>query len=148
MVYSVGDILYVDGESYCVVGKITYRNTYDSSCWDEYRMMKLDGGKVVICSHLGKPKNGPEAKFSLAPAAARLAELLPGTKVTFAADDEVVGANAKAAVAAMADGDIVVLENTRFRGNDETKNGENISKELADLVDGQVFVMDAFGSSH
>ena len=107
-----------------------------------------DGGKVVICSHLGKPKNGPEAKFSLAPAAARLAELLPGTKVTFAADDEVVGANAKAAVAAMADGDIVVLENTRFRGNDETKNGENLSKELADLVDGQVFVMDAFGSSH
>ena len=107
-----------------------------------------DGGKVVICSHLGKPKHGPEAKFSLAPAAARLAELLPGTKVTFAADDEVVGANAKAAVAAMADGDIVVLENTRFRGNDETKNGENLSKELADLVDGQVFVMDAFGSSH
>ncbi len=107
-----------------------------------------DGGKVVICSHLGKPKNGPEAKFSLAPAAARLAELLPGTKVTFAADDEVVGANAKAAVASMADGDIVVLENTRFRGNDETKNGENLSKELADLVDGQVFVMDAFGSSH
>ena len=107
-----------------------------------------DGGKVVLCSHLGKPKNGPEAKFSLAPAAARLAELLPGTKVTFAADDEVVGANAKAAVAAMADGDIVILENTRFRGNDETKNGENLSKELAELVDGQVFVMDAFGSAH
>ncbi len=107
-----------------------------------------DGGKVVLCSHLGKPKNGPEAKFSLKPAADRLAELLPGTKVTFAADDEVVGANAKAAVSAMADGDIVVLENTRFRGTDETKNGENLSKELADLVDGQVFVMDAFGSAH
>ncbi|MBR4346291.1 MAG: phosphoglycerate kinase [Oscillospiraceae bacterium] len=107
-----------------------------------------DGGKVVLCSHLGKPKNGPEAKFSLKPAADRLAELLPGTKVTFAADDEVVGANAKAAVAAMGEGDIVVLENTRFRGADETKNGENLSKELADLVDGQVFVMDAFGSSH
>ena len=107
-----------------------------------------DGGKVVLCSHLGKPKNGPEAKFSLKSAADRLAELLPGTKVTFAADDEVVGANAKAAVAAMGEGDIVVLENTRFRGADETKNGENLSKELADLVDGQVFVMDAFGSSH
>jgi len=107
-----------------------------------------DGGKVVLCSHLGKPKNGPEAKFSLKPAADRLAELLPGTKVTFAADDTVVGDNAKKAVAEMADGDIVVLENTRFRGNDETKNGEDFSKELADLVDGQVFVMDAFGSSH
>ncbi len=112
------------------------------------KKLVADGGKVVLCSHLGKPKNGPEAKFSLAPAAARLAELLPGTKVTFAADDEVVGANAKAAVAAMAEGDIVVLENTRFRGADETKNGENLSKELADLVDGQVFVMDAFGSAH
>ena len=107
-----------------------------------------DGGRVVLCSHLGKPKNGPEAKFSLKPAADRLAELLPGTKVTFAADDAVVGENAKKAVAEMADGDIVVLENTRFRGNDETKNGEEFSKELADLVDGQVFVMDAFGSSH
>ena len=107
-----------------------------------------DGGKVVLCSHLGKPKNGPEAKFSLKPAADRLAELLPGTKVTFAADDTVVGENAKKAVAEMADGDIVVLENTRFRGNDETKNGEEFSKELADLVDDQVFVMDAFGSSH
>ena len=112
------------------------------------KKLVADGGKVVLCSHLGKPKNGPEAKFSLAPAAARLAELLPGTKVTFAADDEVVGANAKAAVAAMAEGDIVVLENTRFRGADETKNGENLSKELAELVDGQVFVMDAFGSAH
>ncbi len=107
-----------------------------------------DGGKVVLCSHLGKPKNGPEAKFSLKPAADRLAELLPGTKVTFAADDTVVGENAKKAVAEMADGDIVVLQNTRFRGNDETKNGEEFSKELADLVDDQVFVMDAFGSSH
>ncbi|MBP0965797.1 MAG: phosphoglycerate kinase [Oscillospiraceae bacterium] len=107
-----------------------------------------DGGKVVLCSHLGKPKNGPEAKFSLKPAADRLAELLPGTKVTFAPDDSVVGDNAKKAVSEMADGDIVVLENTRFRGADETKNGENLSKELADLVDGEVFVMDAFGSSH
>ena len=107
-----------------------------------------DGGKVVLCSHLGKPKNGPEAKFSLAPVAKRLEEVLPGTKVTFAADETVVGDNAKKAVAEMADGDVVLLENTRFRGADETKNGEGFSKELADLVDGQVFVMDAFGSAH
>ncbi|MBR1740070.1 MAG: phosphoglycerate kinase [Ruminococcus sp.] len=106
-----------------------------------------NGAKVVLCSHLGKPKNGPEAKFSLAPAAARLAELVD-TKVTFAADDTVVGENAKKAVAEMNDGEIVVLENTRFRGAEETKNGEDFAKELADLVDGQVFVMDAFGSAH
>ncbi len=107
-----------------------------------------DGGKVVLCSHLGKPKNGPEEKFSLAPVAARLAEVLAPTKVTFANDDTVVGENAKAAVAAMADGDVVLLQNTRFRGAEETKNGEEFSKELADLVDGEVFVMDAFGSAH
>ncbi len=106
-----------------------------------------NGAKVVLCSHLGKPKNGPEAKFSLKPAADRLAELV-STKVTFAADDTVVGDNAKKAVAEMADGEIVVLENTRFRGADETKNGEGFAKELADLVDGEVFVMDAFGSAH
>lgn len=106
-----------------------------------------NGAKVVLCSHLGKPKNGPEAKFSLAPAAARLAELV-NTKVVFAADDTVVGDNAKKAVAEMADGEIVVLENTRFRGAEETKNGEEFSKELAELVDGEVFVMDAFGSAH
>ncbi len=107
-----------------------------------------DGGKLVLCSHLGKPKNGPEEKFSLAPVAARLAELLPGVKVTFADDDTVVGDNAKKAVAEMADGDVVLLQNTRFRGADETKNGENLSKELGELVDGEVFVMDAFGSAH
>jgi len=114
------------------------------------KKLLADGGKLVLCSHLGKPKNGPEAKFSLAPVAKRLAELLPGTKVVFAADDTVVGANAKAAVAAMGEGEIVLLENTRFRGNEETKEAEydGFSKELADLVDGQVFVMDAFGSSH
>lgn len=106
-----------------------------------------NGAKIVLCSHLGKPKNGPEDKFSLAPAAARLAELV-NTKVTFAKDDTVVGENAKKAVAEMKDGEIVVLENTRFRGNEETKNGEEFSKELADLVDGQAFVMDAFGSAH
>ncbi|MCH5204901.1 MAG: phosphoglycerate kinase [Oscillospiraceae bacterium] len=106
-----------------------------------------NGAKVVLCSHLGKPKNGPEAKFSLKPAADRLAELVK-CKVTFAPDDAVVGENAKKAVAEMNGGEIVVLENTRFRGADETKNGENLSKELAELVDGEIFVMDAFGSSH
>lgn len=111
------------------------------------KKLVADGGKVVLCSHLGKPKNGPEAKFSLAPAAARLAELVD-TKVVFAADDTVVGENAKKAVAEMADSEIVVLENTRFRGAEETKNGEAFAKELADLVDDEVFVMDAFGSAH
>ncbi|MBP1572510.1 MAG: phosphoglycerate kinase [Oscillospiraceae bacterium] len=106
-----------------------------------------NGAKVVLCSHLGKPKNGPEDKFSLAPAAARLAELVTA-KVTFAKDDTVVGDNAKKAVAEMGEGEIVVLENTRFRGAEETKNGEEFAKELAQLVDGEAFVMDAFGSAH
>ena len=104
-----------------------------------------DGGKVILCSHLGKPKNGPEEKFSLAPVAKRLSELL-GKDLVFANDDTVVGENAKAAVAAMKDGDVVLLQNTRFRGADETKNGAEFSKELASLAD--VFVMDAFGSAH
>lgn len=111
------------------------------------KKLVADGGKVVLCSHLGKPKNGPEDKFSLAPAAKRLAELVD-TKVVFAKDDTVVGENAKKAVAEMKDGEIVILENTRFRGAEETKNGEEFAKELADLVDNEVFVMDAFGSSH
>ena len=106
-----------------------------------------NGAKIVLCLHLGKPKNGPEDKFSLKAAADRLAELV-STKVTFAKDDTVVGENAKKAVAEMKDGEIVVLENTRFRGADETKNGEGFAKELADLVDDDVFVMDAFGSAH
>ncbi|MEG1271047.1 MAG: phosphoglycerate kinase, partial [Ruthenibacterium sp.] len=79
-----------------------------------------NGGRVILCSHLGKPKNGPEEKFSLAPVSVRLGELL-GKKVTFANDDNVVGENAKAAVAAMQDGDVVLLQNTRFR-KEETKN--------------------------
>ena len=103
-----------------------------------------DGGKVILCSHLGKPKNGPEDKFSLAPVAARLAELL-GKEVIFANDDEVVGENAKNAVANMNDGDVVLLQNTRFR-KEETKNLEPFSSELASLAD--AFVMDAFGSAH
>ncbi len=103
-----------------------------------------DGGKVILCSHLGKPKNGPEEKFSLAPVAVRLSELL-GQEVVFANDDEVVGEHAKAAVAAMKDGDVVLLQNTRFR-KEETKNLEPFSSELASLAD--VYVMDAFGSAH
>lgn len=104
-----------------------------------------EGGKVILCSHLGKPKNGPEAKFSLKAAADRLAELV-SAKVTFVPSDKVVDDSVKAAVDAMQDGEIVVLENTRFRGAEETKNGEAFSKELASLAD--VFVMDAFGSAH
>src|SRR5574344_1460087 len=103
-----------------------------------------DGGKVILCSHLGKPKNGPEDKFSLAPVAARLSELL-GKNVEFAKDDEVVGENARKAVASMNDGDVVLLENTRFR-SEETKNIESFSKDLASITD--IFVMDAFGSAH
>ena len=130
-------------------GEITNDNRITAAL-PTIKKLLSEGGKVVLCSHLGKPKNGPEAKFSLAPVAKRLAELLPETKVVFAADDAVVGENANAAVAAMKDGEIVLLENTRFRGNEETKEAEydGFSKELADLVDGQVFVMDAFGSSH
>ena len=128
------------------VGFITNDNRIQAAL-PTIKKLISDGGKVVLCSHLGKPKNGPEAKFSLKAAADRLAELVD-TKVVFAADDNVVGENAKKAVAEMKDGEIVVLENTRFRGADETKNGENLSKELGDLVDNQVFVMDAFGSAH
>ncbi|NLP26365.1 MAG: phosphoglycerate kinase [Clostridiales bacterium] len=103
-----------------------------------------DGGKIILCSHLGKPKNGPEDKFSLAPVAKRLSELLE-KEVVFAKDDEVVGENARKAVAEMNDGDVVLLENTRFRA-EETKNTESFSKDLAEITD--VFVMDAFGSAH
>lgn len=127
-------------------GKITNDNRITAAL-PTINKLTENGAKVVLCSHLGKPKNGPEAKFSLKPAADRLAELVK-SKVTFAPDDNVVGENAKKAVAAMNDGEIVVLENTRFRGSDETKNGEGFSKELADLVNNEIFVMDAFGSSH
>lgn len=108
------------------------------------RKLIADGGKVILCSHLGKPKNGPEDKFSLAPVAVRLSELL-GKNVVFANDDNVVGENAKAAVAAMKEGDVVLLQNTRFR-KEETKNIEDFSKELASLAD--AYVDDAFGSCH
>ncbi len=103
-----------------------------------------DGGQIILCSHLGKPKGEPKPELSLAPVAKRLAELL-GQEVKFAADANVVGDNAKAAVAAMKDGDVVLLENTRYRA-EETKNGEAFSEELASLAD--VFVNDAFGTAH
>ena len=103
-----------------------------------------DGAQVILCSHLGKVKNGPNEKESLAPVAKRLAELL-NQEVVFAADDVVVGENAKKAVAAMKDGDVVLLQNTRFRP-EETKNGEAFSKELASLCD--IYVNDAFGAAH
>jgi phosphoglycerate kinase len=104
-----------------------------------------DGGKVILCSHLGKVKNGPNEGESLAPVAKRLSEKL-GKEVNFVADYNVTGEAATAAVNAMKEGDVVLLQNTRFRGAEETKNGEQFSKELADLAD--VYVCDAFGSSH
>ncbi len=125
----------------------------DGKITDEHRLVaalptikKLiaDGGKVILCSHLGKPKGEPKPELSLAPVAKRLSELL-GQEVKFAADPEVVGPNAKAAVEAMKDGEVVLLENTRYRA-EETKNGEAFSKELASLAD--VFVNDAFGTAH
>ena len=104
-----------------------------------------DGGKVILCSHLGKVKNGPNEGESLAPVAKRLSEKL-GKEVVFVSDYNVTGEAATAAVAAMNEGDVVLLQNTRFRGKEETKNGEEFSKELADLAD--IYVCDAFGSSH
>ncbi len=103
-----------------------------------------NGAKVILCSHMGKPKGEPKPEFSLAPVAKRLSEKL-GKEVLFAADPEVVGENAKKAVAEMKDGDIVLLENTRYRA-EETKNIETFSKELASLAD--IFVNDAFGTAH
>ena len=104
-----------------------------------------NGAKVILCSHLGKVKNGPNEDESLAPVAVRLSEKL-GKNVVFVADYNVTGEEATKAVAAMNDGDVVLLQNTRFRGSEETKNGEQFSKELADLAD--LYVCDAFGSAH
>ncbi|MBQ6312412.1 MAG: phosphoglycerate kinase [Lachnospiraceae bacterium] len=103
-----------------------------------------DGGRLILCSHLGRPKGNPVPEMSLAPVAVRLSELL-GQEVVFAADDEVVGENAKKAAAALEDGQVMLLENTRYRA-EETKNGEALSKELASLCD--VYVNDAFGTAH
>ena len=109
------------------------------------KKLVADGGKVILCSHLGKVKTEEDKKTkSLAPVAKKLSELL-GQPVTFAPDPEVVGENARKAVASMADGDVVLLENTRFRP-EETKNGDAFSEDLASLAD--VFVNDAFGTAH
>ena len=124
-------------------GKITDENRLVASL-PTIKKLIADGGKVILCSHLGKPKGEPKPELSLAPVAVRLSELL-GQEVKFAADPEVVGQNAKAAVAAMKDGDVVLLENTRYR-IEETKNGEAFSKELASLCD--IYVDDAFGTAH
>ena len=124
-------------------GKITDENRLVAAL-PTIKKLIADGGKIILCSHLGKPKGEPKPELSLAPVAVRLSELL-GQEVKFAADDNVVGENAKAAVAAMKDGDVVLLENTRYRA-EETKNEDNFSKELASLAD--VFVNDAFGTAH
>ena len=124
-------------------GKITNDNRIVAAL-PTIKKLVADGGRVILCSHLGKPKNGPEEKFSLAPCAERLSQLL-GQPVVFANDDTVVGDNAKAAVAAMQDGDVVLLQNTRFR-KEETKNLPEFSKDLASLAD--AYVNDAFGSAH
>ncbi len=124
-------------------GKITDENRLTAALPTIKKLIN-DGGKVILCSHLGKPKGEPKPELSLAPVAKRLSELL-GKEVVFAADPEVVGPNAKAAVEVMKDGDVVLLENTRYRA-EETKNGEAFSKELASLC--EVFVNDAFGTAH
>ena len=124
-------------------GVITNENRINAALPTIQKLVN-DGAKVILCSHLGKPKNGPEAKFSLAPVAVALSAKL-GKTVVFADDDNVVGENAKAAVAAMNNGDVVLLQNTRFR-KEETKNIEDFSKELASLAD--CYVDDAFGSCH
>lgn len=124
-------------------GKITDENRLVAAL-PTIKKLIADGGRVILCSHLGKPKGEPKPELSLAPVAARLTELL-GQEVKFAADANVVGDNAKAAVEAMNDGDVILLENTRYRA-EETKNGEAFSKELASLC--EVFVNDAFGTAH
>ncbi len=124
-------------------GKITDENRLVAAL-PTIKKLIADGGRIILCSHLGKPKGEPKPELSLAPVAKRLSELL-GQDVKFAADAEVVGENAKAAVEAMQDGEVVLLENTRYR-IEETKNGEAFSKELASLC--EVFVNDAFGTAH
>ena len=124
-------------------GVITNENRINAAMPTIQKLVN-DGAKVILCSHLGKPKNGPEAKFSLAPVAKALSAKL-GKEVVFADDDNVVGEQAKAAVAAMNNGDVVLLQNTRFR-KEETKNVPAFSEELASLAD--AYVDDAFGSCH
>ena len=124
-------------------GVITDENRINAAL-PTIKKLIADGGKVILCSHLGKPKGEPKPELSLAPVAKALSEKL-GKEVVFAADDNVVGENAKKAVAAMNDGDVVLLQNTRYRA-EETKNGEAFSAELGSLAD--IFVNDAFGTAH
>lgn len=124
-------------------GKITDENRLVAAL-PTIKKLLADGGRVILCSHLGKPKGEPKPELSLAPVAARLSELL-GQNVVFAADDEVVGANARAAAEALKDGEVMLLQNTRYR-KEETKNEETFSKDLASLA--EVFVNDAFGTAH
>ena len=124
-------------------GVITDENRINAALPTIEKLIK-DGGKVILCSHLGKPKGEPKPELSLAPVAKALSEKL-GKEVVFAADDNVVGENAKKAVEAMKDGDVVLLQNTRYRA-EETKNGEAFSAELGSLAD--IFVNDAFGTAH
>lgn len=124
-------------------GRITDESRLTAALPTIEKLLK-DGGRVILCSHLGKPKGEPKPELSLAPVAKRLSELLH-KEIVFARDENVVGENARKAVAAMKDGDIVLLENTRYRP-EETKNGDAFSKELAELAD--VFVDDAFGTAH
>ena len=124
-------------------GKITDENRLVAAL-PTIKKLVADGGKVILCSHLGKPKGEPKPELSLAPVAVRLSELL-GQEVKFVASPVVVDDTVKAAVEAMNDGEIVLLENTRYRA-EETKNGEAFSKDLSSLAD--VFVNDAFGTAH
>ncbi len=124
-------------------GKITDENRLVAALPTIQKLAK-DGGRVILCSHLGKPKGKPLPEMSLAPVAARLTELL-GQEVKFVPNDQVVGENVKSAVEAMKDGEIILLENTRYR-EEETKNGEAFSKELASIC--EIFVNDAFGTAH
>ena len=125
-------------------GKIT-DETRINAALPTIKKLINDGGKVILCSHLGKVKNGPNEGESLAPVAVKLSEKL-GKDVKFISDYHVTGEEATKAVAEMKEGDVILLQNTRFRGAEETKNGEEFSKELADLADD--YVCDAFGSSH
>ena len=125
-------------------GKITDENRLVAAL-PTIKKLIADGGKVILCSHLGKVKNGPNEGESLAPVAVKLSEKL-GKEVKFIPDYHVTGEEATKAVAEMKEGDAILLQNTRFRGAEETKNGEEFSKELADLADD--YVCDAFGSSH
>ena len=124
-------------------GKITDENRLNGAL-PTIKYLIENGAKVILCSHMGKPKGEPKPELSLAPVAARLSEML-GKEVVFAADDNVVGENARAAVEKMQNGDVVLLQNTRYR-KEETKNEENFSKELASLA--EVYVNDAFGTAH